>query len=202
MSASSFLSSAPFDNSNTQLQPKKRIRSNSSKITTQKHSNTYKAPKYSDYTQKSFQTLENMNNRTYKQPRNYYSSYHDDNDTDIDSDDDSSTSMDTFNNNILPFPQISNNTNQTMFSNPTLTTPYATYPAVETQSLPATNIDTSITSPSSSIVLNKLNHIITMIEEQQDERTNSVMEEIILYCFLGIFIIFIVDSFSKFQFKE
>jgi hypothetical protein len=39
--------------------------------------------------------------------------------------------------------------------------------------------------------------MINLLEEQQDERTGNVTEEIVLYCFLGIFIIFIVDSFVR-----
>ena len=46
-------------------------------------------------------------------------------------------------------------------------------------------------------LLNKLNYIITLLEEQKDEKTNNVLEEVILYSFLGIFIIFIIDSFAK-----
>ena len=47
------------------------------------------------------------------------------------------------------------------------------------------------------ILLEKLNYMIHLLEEQQDERTNNVTEEVILYSFLGIFIIFIVDSFAR-----
>jgi len=47
------------------------------------------------------------------------------------------------------------------------------------------------------VLLKKLNYMITLLEEQQDERTGNVTEEIVLYSFLGIFIIFIVDSFSR-----
>ena len=47
------------------------------------------------------------------------------------------------------------------------------------------------------VLLEKLNYMINLLEEQQDERTGNVTEEIILYCFLGIFIIFIVDSFVR-----
>jgi hypothetical protein len=50
---------------------------------------------------------------------------------------------------------------------------------------------------SQDILLQKLNYMINLIEEQQDERTNNVTEEVILYSFLGIFIIFVVDSFAK-----
>lgn len=46
-------------------------------------------------------------------------------------------------------------------------------------------------------LLNKLNYIISLLEEQKDEKTNNVIEEVILYVFLGIFIIFVIDSFAK-----
>ena len=42
-----------------------------------------------------------------------------------------------------------------------------------------------------------MNNIILLLEENQDEKKGSVMEEVILYCFLGIFIIYLVDSFVK-----
>ena len=47
------------------------------------------------------------------------------------------------------------------------------------------------------VLLNKINYMINLLEEQQDERTNNVTEEVILYSFLGIFIIFLVDSFAR-----
>ena len=43
------------------------------------------------------------------------------------------------------------------------------------------------------VLIDKLNYIIHLLEEQQDVKTNHVMEEVILYAFLGIFIIFILD---------
>ena len=51
--------------------------------------------------------------------------------------------------------------------------------------------------PSQDVLLQKINYMISLLEEQQDEKTNNVTEEVVLYSFLGIFIIFIVDSFSK-----
>jgi len=52
--------------------------------------------------------------------------------------------------------------------------------------------------PENYQVLNeRLNHIIHLLEEQQNSKTNSVTEELILYCFLGVFVIFIVDSFAR-----
>jgi hypothetical protein len=47
------------------------------------------------------------------------------------------------------------------------------------------------------ILLQKLDHIISLLEDQRDEKTGHVTEELILYCFLGVFIIFIVDSFAR-----
>jgi hypothetical protein len=46
-------------------------------------------------------------------------------------------------------------------------------------------------------VIDKLNYIINLLEENQDQRTNNVTEEVILYSFLGVFIIFVVDGFTR-----
>jgi hypothetical protein len=50
---------------------------------------------------------------------------------------------------------------------------------------------------SQDVLLQKLNYMITLLEDQQDERTDNVTEEVVLYSFLGIFIIFIADTFVK-----
>lgn len=50
---------------------------------------------------------------------------------------------------------------------------------------------------SSDVAVKKLNYVISLLEEQQDAKTSNIAEEVILYFFLGIFIIFIVDSFVK-----
>ena len=44
-------------------------------------------------------------------------------------------------------------------------------------------------------VLDKLNYIITMFEEQKTIKTKQKNEEIVLYCFLGVFMIYVLDSF-------
>jgi hypothetical protein len=54
-----------------------------------------------------------------------------------------------------------------------------------------------MTKSSFTKVIEKINYMVHMMEEQQFEKTNNVIEEFILYTFLGIFVIFIVDSFSK-----
>jgi len=46
-------------------------------------------------------------------------------------------------------------------------------------------------------LMKKLNYMIHLLEENKDEKTNTVTEELILYMFLGVFVIFVVDSFAK-----
>lgn len=46
-------------------------------------------------------------------------------------------------------------------------------------------------------LMEKINYMIHLLEEQQNEKTNNVMEEFILYTFLGVFIIYVVDSFAR-----
>jgi hypothetical protein len=46
-------------------------------------------------------------------------------------------------------------------------------------------------------LMEKLNYVIHLLEEQSDEKTANVTEELILYCFLGVFVIFVLDSFAK-----
>ena len=48
-----------------------------------------------------------------------------------------------------------------------------------------------------SKLLEKLNYMIHLMEEQQHEKTANITDEFILYTFLGIFVIFIVDSFAR-----
>lgn len=47
------------------------------------------------------------------------------------------------------------------------------------------------------VLLKKINYMIQLLEDQHDEKTNNVTEEVVLYSFLGVFMIFIVDSFAK-----
>ncbi len=50
---------------------------------------------------------------------------------------------------------------------------------------------------SSDDLSKKINYMIHLLEEQQDVKQSSLTEELVLYCFLGIFIIFLVDSFAR-----
>jgi len=62
-------------------------------------------------------------------------------------------------------------------------------------SSPSVSMDNN--NSSSDVLIKKINYMINLLEEQQDERTHNVTEEVVLYSFLGIFIIFVVDSFTK-----
>jgi hypothetical protein len=46
-------------------------------------------------------------------------------------------------------------------------------------------------------LLEKINYMIQLLEEQRTEKTSNITEEFILYTFLGVFIIFVVDSFAR-----
>jgi hypothetical protein len=49
--------------------------------------------------------------------------------------------------------------------------------------------------PTNNEMLTKLNNILEMFEDQKEIRTGQKNEEIVLYCFLGVFVIYIMDSF-------
>ena len=43
----------------------------------------------------------------------------------------------------------------------------------------------------------KISYMIKLLEDQKHEKTEGVFEDVILYSFLGIFMIFLVESFTK-----
>ena len=47
------------------------------------------------------------------------------------------------------------------------------------------------------MLMEKLNYMIHLLEEQQEDKHLMSAEELILYLFLGIFVIFVVDSFAR-----
>ena len=54
----------------------------------------------------------------------------------------------------------------------------------------------NVTKPTNNqALLEKMNTILEMFEDQKEIKTNQKNEEIVLYCFLGVFIIYIMDSF-------
>lgn len=46
-------------------------------------------------------------------------------------------------------------------------------------------------------LMERINYMIHLLEEQRNEKTSNITEEFILYTFLGIFVIYIVDSFTR-----
>ena len=74
------------------------------------------------------------------------------------------------------------------------------YDPRQTVNKPYYNIHYGNQKPDTSnhdVLLQKINFMINLLEEKQDEKTDNVVEEVILYSFLGIFIIFVVDSFAR-----
>lgn len=66
------------------------------------------------------------------------------------------------------------------------------------QSPPQTSANpNSVPFASSDRLMEKINYMIHLLEEQKSERTANITEEFILYIFLGVFVIYTVDSFTK-----
>ena len=83
-----------------------------------------------------------------------------------------------------------NNANNDIGANDEYVKPFINYNARQ-------NEDDNMIKNKKDTMLEKLNYMIMLLEEQQNERTEHIMEELILYFFLGIFMIFIVDSFVR-----
>lgn len=71
------------------------------------------------------------------------------------------------------------------------------YYSSESSGFPSSLSSPSSLNDSNQVLIEKLNYMINLLEEQQDQKTGSVTEEVVLYSFLGVFIIFVVDSFTK-----
>lgn len=48
-----------------------------------------------------------------------------------------------------------------------------------------------------SKLIDKINYMIHLLEDQKYEKTANIAEEFILYIFLGVFVIYTVDSFTR-----
>lgn len=66
-----------------------------------------------------------------------------------------------------------------------------------TTNRPYHNLRENINENSQDLLIQKLNYMISLLEDKRDEKTDNVTEEVILYSFLGIFIIFIADTFVR-----
>ena len=72
---------------------------------------------------------------------------------------------------------------------------YASYDAPPTQPIPTNLPQMDIELPPDQET--KINYILDILEQQKDIKTHQKKEEIILYFFLGLFIIYILNSFVE-----
>jgi hypothetical protein len=54
-----------------------------------------------------------------------------------------------------------------------------------------------LTDTSDSKMMEKINYMIHMLENMENEKTANVTEEFVLYTFLGVFVIYVLDAFSR-----
>lgn len=59
------------------------------------------------------------------------------------------------------------------------------------------NDNNNVSNYDNNKLLAKLDYIVHLLEEHHNEKTNYITEELILYLFLGIFILFVLDSFAR-----
>jgi len=87
---------------------------------------------------------------------------------------------------------------QTLGTNNNYNTAYDTSPTLKPY---YSNMGISAPNTASSVydgrITEKINYMIHLLENQESEKTANVTEEFILYTFLGVFIIYICDSFSR-----
>jgi hypothetical protein len=58
-------------------------------------------------------------------------------------------------------------------------------------------IPTGSTTGMDNKLMERINYMVHLLEEQQHEKTANVTEEFLLYTFLGVFVIYVVDTFSR-----
>ena len=114
------------------------------------------------------------------------------------SDSDSESESDIADFNPPPKPEISNNVppSYTDITNDT-NLEYSNKEVKRQYSNNVTHPFTQYDDTNNELLSKKINYMINLLEEQKDEKTKNITEELILYCFLGIFIIFLIDSFVK-----
>ncbi len=60
-----------------------------------------------------------------------------------------------------------------------------------------TNANNTLPNDNNNQLIDKLNYMIHLLEEEREVKQGSVTEEVVLYLFLGVFVIFVIDSFVK-----
>jgi hypothetical protein len=97
------------------------------------------------------------------------------------------------------YPSYHNESNGGPYSNysTTYTNPNILYPNYSKSNRGGVGHDGGNDNSNLNRILEKINYVVHMLEEQHNEKTSNITEEFILYTFLGVFVIFVVDSFSK-----
>lgn len=93
-------------------------------------------------------------------------------------------------------PQTDEDVSREQFSTLEQRAPQSLYKAAYSANVPHYTQQTDYNAQQAQL-LQRMNYMIHLLEEQQEERTEHVVEELILYSFLGIFTIFMVDSFTR-----
>lgn len=111
----------------------------------------------------------------------------------------SMSNVNIINNELNKMNSIDTNTiNNTMYNNTKMNNLYSNLDDSYKSNYDFTNnIQQSGTLSNNKELLSKLDYIVHLLEEQHNEKTNHITEELILYLFLGIFIIFVLDSFAR-----
>ena len=60
-----------------------------------------------------------------------------------------------------------------------------------------TNGNLAIPGSDQQRLLDKINYMIHLLEQQQNEKTNNSLEEFVMFSMVGIFIIYVLDSFTR-----
>ena len=55
----------------------------------------------------------------------------------------------------------------------------------------------SSSSSGETQLMEKINYMIHLLEQQQHEKTDNITEEFLLYTFLGVFVVYVLDSFAR-----
>jgi hypothetical protein len=111
---------------------------------------------------------------------------------------------------VKPLYSISNSSSSNSSDNAVISNPYSSYRDVylgdskmgevsyfKNNQMKSDGEKPSSSSSSSDRIMEKLNRMLHILEEQQFEPTKHITEEFILYTFLGVFVIYIVDSFTR-----
>ena len=111
---------------------------------------------------------------------------------------------------VKPLYSISNSSSSNSPDNAVVSNPYSSYRDVylgdskmgevsyfKNNKIISDGEKPSSSSSSSDKIIEKLNRMLHILEEQQFEPTKHITEEFILYTFLGVFVIYIVDSFTR-----